>query len=127
MTIKHHWVSDKLLHTCYLESVTGEEMIQAAHDIAGDPRMSNIRYIIGDWSNIEAADITAEHVRELAAYIVALSKSFPRIKNASVVANYESGVARATLYDLLIEESPWETATFATVEEALSWFGIVQK
>ena len=124
MTIKHHWKSKNLLHTCYSGRVTGEDMLQAAHEVGNDPRLANIRFIIGDWSKIESSEISADHVRELAAYIVAVSKSFPRVKNASVVANYESGVARANLYDLLIEESPWQTAAFATVDEAMAWFGL---
>ena len=126
MTVKHNWVSEELLHTCYSDKVSGQEMIEAAHEIGADPRMDKIRYVIGDWTNIKEADITADHVRELAAYIFALSKSYPRVKNASVVANYESGVARATLYDVLADQSPWETATFATYEEAVAWFKTFQ-
>ena len=124
MAIEHHWVTSELLHTKYLGKVTGEEMLKAAEEIAADPRFEGIRYVIGDWSYIKEAVITADHVRELAAYILALSKTYPRVKNASVVANYESGVARASLYDLLADGSSWETATFATCEEAIAWFGI---
>ncbi|MCW8875728.1 MAG: hypothetical protein OQK51_01610 [Kangiellaceae bacterium] len=99
-------------------------MLKAAEEVAADTRFENIRYVIGDWSEIKEATITADHVRELAAYILALSKTYPRVKNASVVANYESGVARASLYDLLADGSSWETETFATCEEAIAWFGI---
>jgi len=125
MTIKHTWVSDELLHTQYIGHVTGEDMLNAAHEVGADPRMEHIRYVIGDWLQVGEAEITADHVRELAAYIFALSKSYPRVKNASLVANYESGVARATLYDVLSEDSPWEMATFGKYEDAIAWFGLI--
>jgi len=122
MAIEHHWLSTDTLHTRYLGDVSGAELIQAAREVGEDRRMEDVRFIIGDWSLIGNAQISADDVRELAAYIVALAKSFPRVKNASVVANYESGVARASLYGLLLEDTKWQTATFATVEEALTWF-----
>lgn len=122
MAINHQWVTEELLHTRYIGQVTGKELLQAAYDIGGDPRMDKIRYVIGDWSQVKDAQVSADDVRELAAYIIALSKSYPLVKNASVVANYESGEARATLYDVLTADAAWETATFATYEEAIDWF-----
>ncbi len=122
MAINHEWVSEKLLHTKYTGHVTGADMLAAANDIAADPRMENIRFVIGDWSKIERADIEPDDVRELAALIIALAKSFPGVKNASVVANYESGEARASLYDVLIQGTTWKAATFGTVEDAKAWF-----
>ncbi len=126
MAITHHWLSDKLLHTCYQDKVTGEELIVAAREVAADPRFENIRFIIGDWREIKDAQISPDDIRELAAYILALAKSFPMVKNASLVAGYESGEARASLYDILLKGCPWDTATFATFEEALDWFCIDQ-
>lgn len=126
MAISHDWVSEKLLHTRYTGHVTGADMLEAANEIAAHPKMENIRYVIGDWSKVEVADISPDDVRELAALIIALAKSFPGVKNASVVANYESGEARASLYDVLTDGTTWETATFGSVEDAMKWFNIPQ-
>lgn len=122
MAIVHKLITNELLHTRYIGHVTGEELLQAAYEIGANSRMEHIRFVIGDWSEIEQADVSAEHVRELAAYIIALSKSYPRVKNATIVANYESGEARAALYGLLTAETVWETATLSTFQEAMDWF-----
>ena len=122
MPITHQWLSKKLLHTYYTGIVTGREMLNAAIEVSSDPRFENIRMIIGDWSDISNAEISIDEVKELAAYVAAVVESFPRILNATVVANYESGLARAAYYDDLAKKSPWQTKTFSNISDAKHWF-----
>ncbi|TQV73987.1 hypothetical protein FLL45_14090 [Aliikangiella marina] len=122
MAVKHNWLSDEILHTQYLGTVDGAELIKAAHEIGSDHRMEKVRFIIGDWTDIENADISPEDIRELAAYIYALSKSYPLVWNASVVPDNESGLARASLFDVLIEGLVWKTDTFYQLEDAFQWY-----
>ncbi|WP_196139366.1 hypothetical protein [Aliikangiella sp. G2MR2-5] len=124
MTIKHNWRTSRLLHTCYSGDVSGQELIEEAQRVGEDRRFENVRYVIGDWSQIDSAEINADDVKELAAYIRALAISFPGRMNASIVSDYESGTARATLYDILLEDTSWQTRTFSTFEQAMEWFGI---
>lgn len=84
--------------------------------------MENVRFVVGDWSEIENAQISPEDIRELAAYILALSKSYPAVWNASVVPDNESGIARATLFDVLIDPLVWKTDTFRKLEDAKEWY-----
>lgn len=121
MAIIHQWLSKKLLHTHYVGLVTGREMIDAAIEISADPRFDDIRFVIGDWSAITNAQISVDEVKELAAFVGAVAVSFPRIINASVVANYESGQARAALYNDLAQNSPWQTKTFSSLDSAMEW------
>ena len=129
MTIKHNWLSEDILHTQYLETVTGKDLIQEAHEIGSDPRMESVRLVIGDWTGIEKADVSPDDIRELVSYIYALSKSFPLVWNATVVSDYEAGLARASLYDVLVDPFEWKTDTFYQIEDAISWYrkGIMQE
>ncbi|WP_444996972.1 hypothetical protein [Aliikangiella sp. IMCC44359] len=121
MTVVHDWISDELLRVNYSGDVTGQELLDSVMLVGEDVRMEKLRYIIADWSTIKDAQITADDIRQLAAYILALSKSFPGVKNVSVVSDYESGQARASFYEFLAEESSWVIGTCASYQEALDW------
>ncbi|MET1254402.1 hypothetical protein [Aliikangiella maris] len=121
MTVVYDWLSDELVHATYSGIVTGEDLIASVLHVGNSIKMEKIRYIISDWSKIGESRIKPDDIRQLAAYIYALAKSFPGVKNASVVAEYESGQARAYFYEVLTKDTSWQLKTFTSFEQALQW------
>ena len=120
MPISHEW-NPPLLVTRYTGKVTGEELIQEAISVSGDPRFDSLRYIIGDWTGATESETTPEDVEKLAVYIEQISRSNPNVKNATITYNRESSKALAALYLMLTETTSWKTEMFNTMEGALNW------
>ena len=124
MPVEHRWESKQLLHTYYTGKVTADDLINGALEIGSDPRFDDLRYIIGDWTKSTQSTITVEDVEHLSAYISAIAKSNPRIKNVTVMNSVESRQALVSLYGMLTEQTTWEVNAFLTLKEAREWLSI---
>ena len=120
MPIEHNWLPSGL-HTQYIGVITGNELVDGALKISGDPRFDNIRYIIDDFSKLVGNKITIADVERLVACIGAITKSNPYIKNAMVLANNEESNALIGLYVFLASELTWQFETFSALTEAQMW------
>lgn len=112
------WKLPGVLYTRYLDVVTGRELIDHALRQSGDARFDNLRYIIGDWSEVKKTEITTLHVKELMACLVPMSKLCPKAINASVVKRNNTGMGLAAWYRYLGEQISWRIDIFHTPEEA---------
>lgn len=124
MPVQHHWESKQLLHTSYIGKVTADELINAALEVSGDQRFDDLSYIIGDWSQSTVSTITMDDVERLAAYISAISKSNPSIKNVSVMNRNESSQSLISIYSMFTEQTSWEMEAFHSMVEAREWLGV---
>lgn len=120
MPIVHDW-SAKGLHTKYIGSISGDDLVEDALKVSGDPRFDDIRYVIGDWTESGSNTIGIDDVERLAACMKAVAKSNPYIKNATVMDADEERAALVGLYLFLTEDIPWEVDAFKTLEEAKFW------
>lgn len=120
MTIEHCW-QPKGLHIRYLNTVTGEALVQAALDVGGDERFDSLRYVISDWSQCCVADVGVEDVEQLAAYIAAMARSNPRIYHLNVMRADLNNQAFINLYMFLTDEIPWQVTAYRSLAEARDW------
>lgn len=120
MGVINNWEANGL-YIQYIGHVSGAEMLAAALEVSGDPRFDDIRYVLSDWRQATETSITPDHIRELVAYVNAMAKSNPKIKNATVMYDDEERKAKVALYGVLAEDSPWQIDFFDTIEEARAW------
>lgn len=123
VAIHDDWSTPHVLYTMYSGIVTGEELLQTALKKSGDPRLDDVLFIIGDWTQSTLSFISAEEVKELVAYLSAISKTCPKAKNATIVKRDNNGNALAAWYKLLADKLPWETEIFHTLDAAEAWIG----
>ena len=120
MSIVHNWEKNGL-YIQYLDHVTGEDMLDDALVVSGDPRFDNMRYVISDWTQATTTAIDTHHIHQLVAYVKAMARSNPKVKNATVMYDDEDRKAMVALYGLLADDTPWKIDFFNTLEEARSW------
>lgn len=122
MSVKNNWEKNGL-YIQYLDHVNGDEMLEAALKVSGDPRFDDIRYVISDWSRATTTAIDPEHVRTLVAYVNAMAKTNAKVRNATVMHGDEERKATVALYGVLASDTPWDIDFFDTMEEARAWIG----
>ena len=120
MPVENEWHSNGVV-TTYLGDVTGEELINNSLELGGDVRFDGFRYVVTNWSKAQSTHITPEEVRVLVAYLKAMAKSNPFIRQATVMHDSEDRQATVGLYTYLMEGIPWEVAFFSEMDEALAW------
>lgn len=119
MAIEHDWTSKHLLHTRYVGTVSGEEMIKAALEVSGDARFDNLYGVIGDWSEATGTQVNADDVETLAAIVGAAAKSNPHITNISILPPSPARHYLVSNYNLLMANCPWETGAVHSFAEAV--------
>ncbi|WP_096085615.1 hypothetical protein [Agaribacterium haliotis] len=122
--IIENWSLPDVLYTQYLGVVSGEQLISYALGASGDERFENIKYVIGDWSQVERTEISTEHVRELMACLKVMARLCPDARNASIVKRNESGLSLAAWYKHLADGLSWDVRIFHDPRECFSEFGL---
>jgi hypothetical protein len=99
--------------------VTGSDLLSAIHEIEGDIRFDQIRYVINDFLAVSEQAITQEELEEVAALDYATSLSNANIRLAIVTAD-PLLLEIADRYRAL-SDSPYPTRTFAQLRAARVW------
>lgn len=120
MPIEHTWYEGGL-HTRYLGRVSGEDMLQACLDVAGDSRLDELRWIIGDWSGCTESLVTIEDVQQLCSLLKPIAQTNPHIASLVVMRPDINGIAFTNLYMFLSDELPWFVMGYRTLDEVKSW------
>ena len=105
----------------YSEKVTGQELLETSTVIYGDPRFSDIRYKLVDFTDVDTVEIDKEDIIRVACQHRAAVLSNPRIKNA-IVLNSKNNKLANKFVDLF-KGSSWEVQLFQSVDEANTWLG----
>ena len=121
--IRDYWLND-LLITRYFGEVTGAQLTEASLEKSGDPRLDDIKFIIGDWTNAETKSFTPADIDCLVAVLKPISSICPSAKTAVIVRPDKSGNALASYYKLLCQTLTWQVNIFHTVNEAFEAFSI---
>jgi hypothetical protein len=129
MPIVHTWEDNKLLVTRYTGTVSGKELAQSALELSADVRFDELRYVVGDWREVEHLDMEKKDIQVLVAYIDALCLTNPRIRNATLVKSTggdkpNKGDDLVLFYRSRTGEVVWETEIFTSEEEAREWLGV---
>lgn len=124
MTIKLDWLSDQELHIHYIDSVSGDELVQSALGVSGDRRFDSLRKVMAIWirGNVNDTQLGVKDIETFAACNKAMAKTNPKVRVASVLL--PNDVHRGTLARLLEaigSDDPWDRELFYVIEEAQSW------
>ncbi len=121
MTVEYCW-EPKGIYIRFSGSITGVGILAAALDASGDPRFDDISYALVDLFDARSSTVNAEDMKQMAAYVSAMSLTNPRIKNAIVMfPDNEERSALAGLYQMLTDNLPWEIKLFETLDAAREW------
>ncbi len=120
MSVKHTW-EPRGLYIQYIGRVTGRELIESSLKLSGHPKFDKIDYVLADWSQATESTVTAEDVRELAAYIEAMAKTNPNVKNVTVMYPDETRQALVALFALFTENFSWQNHAVHSLEEGRAW------
>ncbi len=100
--------------------VTSEEILQAVLKVYGDPRFDDLTYVINDFSDIEGVALDERNIKKVAYLDKASARTNPRIKIAFVTRN-PAFFGYAEMYMKFVDELPWQTEIFSSLEEAREW------
>lgn len=108
--------------SCYQGLFTPEIHSEGLNALFGDARIDNIKYIIGDYSQVNGDLLTEEYVD----YPVAMTAGAASYLNHVKVALIATDPKIMQLCQLFIELSntinpTWETRIFADIESARDW------
>ncbi len=119
MAYKLEW-SQRAVYCFFSGVVSNDDLINANKDIHGDSRFDELRVQIFSMLDASEIQLTIETVRITAALDGAAALSNPNIKCA-MVATDQTIIGLSALYQDESKTSPWETAFFHSIEEALAW------
>ncbi len=100
--------------------VTSREILQAVLRVYGDPRFDELKYVINDFSQVEGVELDELNIKKVAYLDKASARSNPKIKIAFVTQN-EAFYEYAALYSKFVEDLPWQTEVFPSLEQAREW------
>jgi hypothetical protein len=122
MSYDNVW-EDRGVVTRFSGVVTGAEYLQSSRDIAADPRLDELRFVIKDFSQATMIDIGSEILDELAAIRFGVQATNPGARILLVGADPEVARLAETLRQPPLDGSH-ETRAFASIEEARRWFAV---
>ena len=120
MPIENVWEPTGL-HMHYRGETNGDEILEHVLALASDPRIDDVKYIIGDFSESTGIHADEIHVKKLAAFNSALARTNPKILNPTVLPQNDSSQALVALYVLITEDMPWQTTWVRSIEQAREW------
>ncbi len=122
--IEDNWTLAGVLYTRYLGFVDGQELINASLQKSGDERLDSVRYIIGDWTEVERTEISASQVQELICCLTGVARICPKAINASIVRRNDTSTSLVAWYRHLGDILPWQIDIFHDVEEAFQAYSL---
>lgn len=100
--------------------VTGGDIITFRNALYGDERFDKLRYILTDFTEVDSIDMTEEDIRKLAYLDKAAALTNPKCKIVIVIRDDTKKIL-AEKYANLMNNSPWQSMVFETVEQAREW------
>lgn len=100
--------------------VDGQQVLDSVVSIEEDSRFDSVRYVINDFLEVADFDISDAEIVRIAAIDRAASATNPNIRIALVVQ--DDGIRElAQRYGNLMQNSPYKTSLFTSVEAAREW------
>lgn len=122
--IINSWTEPGVLYTRYLGFVSGEELLEDTLIVSGDARWEDLQYVIGDWSQVEQTDISADQIKQMIACLKPASRFCPSAINLAIVKQNNTGTALAAWYRYAGESLPWQIEIFNDPAAAFSAFNL---
>ena len=117
----HHLIwEEKGLYRKFIDSVSGEEVLNSILAIQGDARFDSIRYVVNDFSQIIDFEVSDLDIKKIVIVDNVAAMTNPNIKIA-IVATYEPLLQWIELYCEKMEDSLYECKIFDNIDEAYQW------
>jgi hypothetical protein len=100
--------------------IDGQQVLDSVVSIEEDSRFDLVRYVINDFLDVADFDISDEEIVRIAAIDRAASVTNPNIRIA-LVAQDDRIRGLAERYGNLMQNSPYKTSLFTSVEAAREW------
>jgi hypothetical protein len=102
-------------------TVTGKDKIEAMERLLAAPELvSHLRYIVID-QNAARVDLSAQDIRTLAELERRIAQLAPPGVVGAIIASRDVDYGMARMWQVLVEETGWETRVFRSFDEADSW------
>jgi len=121
MPYKNTWEQNGLLRK-FTGVISGEEILESNFALHEDPRFSDIKYIINDFSEIAGHSIEEAHTKIYAYTDEIISNSKRRLKIALVVSQSEY-IPIAESYRELMDGKLFECEIVNVIDDARLWIG----
>jgi hypothetical protein len=114
-----------ILYLCH-GTVNGKDFIDANSKVlAFNDRLKQVRYGLVDETTLDYMQISASEILTITAQNKKMAAFVPRGAVVAVIANDDSALGLARMWEAFIEHTGWETMTFRMRWKAESW--IIEK
>ena len=120
MPYENIWEHRGVLRTYHGDIISGE-ILNSNASIQSDPRFSDIRYILNDFSKIRSCEASIEDINAIAAIDYGSSQARHIPSKIAIVASNESLLKWIQIYFEKMKNSPYIFKLFDTTEEAYRW------
>lgn len=101
--------------------VNGQEIYDAAEDVyVSENSTTPVKYLIGDFSQVETFDLNQSDVRRLAAHDAAAIRENPALLIAVIGAS-DVGFGLSRMWNATMENSVSNASVFRNMDEARTW------
>ncbi|MBN1866253.1 hypothetical protein JW916_03075 [Candidatus Sumerlaeota bacterium] len=102
--------------------LSGRDLIEVHEKMLAAPEIvEKSKYCILDEEAVEAVDISPDHIRTVAEMSKRVSALTPKGTLVCIVAPRDAAFGFARMWEVLAEETSWETMTVRSRAEADSW------
>jgi hypothetical protein len=109
------------LHLIGRGTVTGRDKIEAMERLLASPELlRHLRYMVID-EGVAHVDLSAQDIRTIAELDRRIAQIAPPGIVIAIIAPREVDYGMARMWQILIEETGWETMVFRSFDEADSW------
>jgi len=120
MPYENAW-NDKGVIRTYHGDITSHEILNSNASIQTDPRFSEIKYIINDFTDINSCEAYAEDIDAIAAIDYGSSQARNIPNKIAIVARNETLLNWAHIYCEKMKNSPYIFMICDTADEACQW------
>ena len=101
-------------------TLTGDDIFRSSSEVYGDPRFDSMRFQLLDMIDVTDFDVSDDIMEEVTVMDLAASSTNPYLKIALIGSDKQ--IERlVSLYENTTGTAPWETAIFATFDDAWDW------
>jgi len=120
MPYENVWTDNGVVRT-YHGDITSKEILNSNASIQNDPRFSDLRYIINDFSPINSCQAAAEDINAIAAIDYGSSQARHIPGKIAIIASNDDLLVWVKIYFEKMKKSPYIFKLCDSTDEAYQW------
>lgn len=120
MPYENVWTDNGVVRN-YHGDITSKEILNSNASIQNDPRFSDLKYIINDFSEINSCEASAEDINAIAAIDYGSSQARHIPEKIAIIAKNESLLGWVQIYFEKMKTSPYIFKLCDSSDEAQKW------